>query len=167
MAATAEDEAIIRKRYLTQTVLGTANAVPPFKKLVKRWVPAVLQFPHSDVRILSCVLTYCCLPHYTAQPRTSISQAALHATLWSCIADRGLLPWPLPLPLVQVPTVLHGPAGRRRRGGRAPAPRAAGRPLCHPGGETCIGSERSCRRLQLPSRVCHLSHSQARPLRAT
>lgn len=36
MAATAEDEAIIRKRYLTQTVLGTANALPPFKKLVKR-----------------------------------------------------------------------------------------------------------------------------------
>ncbi|KAL4422592.1 hypothetical protein ABPG75_008789 [Micractinium tetrahymenae] len=38
MAATAEDEAIIRKRYLTQTVLGTANALPPFKKLVKKYL---------------------------------------------------------------------------------------------------------------------------------
>ncbi|EFN52491.1 hypothetical protein CHLNCDRAFT_54435 [Chlorella variabilis] len=36
MAATENEEAIIRKRYLTQTVPTAANALPPFKKLVKR-----------------------------------------------------------------------------------------------------------------------------------
>lgn len=38
MAATAEEEVIIRKRYLTQTVSTAANALPPFKKLVKRYM---------------------------------------------------------------------------------------------------------------------------------
>lgn len=36
MAATAEEEAIIRKRYLTQTVPTAANTMPPFKRLVKK-----------------------------------------------------------------------------------------------------------------------------------
>lgn len=40
MAATENEEAIIRKRYLTQTVPTAANALPPFKKLVKRRVRA-------------------------------------------------------------------------------------------------------------------------------
>ncbi|KAL4854778.1 THO complex subunit 7B [Chlorella vulgaris] len=33
-----DDEVIIRKRYLTQTVSTAANALPPFKKLVKRYM---------------------------------------------------------------------------------------------------------------------------------
>jgi hypothetical protein len=36
MAAALDEEAVIRKRYLTQTVATAANALPPFKKLVKR-----------------------------------------------------------------------------------------------------------------------------------
>jgi hypothetical protein len=35
-AALAEEEAIIRKRFLTQTVATAATVVPPFKKLVKK-----------------------------------------------------------------------------------------------------------------------------------
>ena len=35
MATLAEEEAIIRKRYLTQTVATASNALPPFTKLVK------------------------------------------------------------------------------------------------------------------------------------
>jgi hypothetical protein len=31
-----EEEAIIRKRFLTQTVATSAAVVPPFKKLVKK-----------------------------------------------------------------------------------------------------------------------------------
>ena len=34
--ATAEEEAIIRKRYLTQTVATAQGVLPPFKKLVKK-----------------------------------------------------------------------------------------------------------------------------------
>lgn len=34
--ATAEEEAIIKKRYLTQTAQTAANALPPFKRLTKR-----------------------------------------------------------------------------------------------------------------------------------
>ena len=34
--ATPEEEAIIKKRYLTQTAATQANALPPFKKLTKR-----------------------------------------------------------------------------------------------------------------------------------
>lgn len=36
MAATAEEEAIIRKRYLTQTVQSGATTGPAFKNLVKK-----------------------------------------------------------------------------------------------------------------------------------
>ena len=36
MAAPLDEEAVIRKRYLTQTVATAANTVPPFKRLVKK-----------------------------------------------------------------------------------------------------------------------------------
>ncbi len=36
MNISPEDEAIIRKRYVTQAVSTAANAVPPFKKLAKK-----------------------------------------------------------------------------------------------------------------------------------
>lgn len=37
MASVIEnEEAIIRKRYLTQTVATAANTMPPFKQLVKK-----------------------------------------------------------------------------------------------------------------------------------
>ncbi|GAB4815206.1 hypothetical protein N2152v2_002252 [Parachlorella kessleri] len=36
--ATPEEEAIIKKRYLTQTAATQANALPPFKKLTKRYL---------------------------------------------------------------------------------------------------------------------------------
>lgn len=36
MSSALDEEAVIRKRYLTQTVSTAANALPPFKKLVKR-----------------------------------------------------------------------------------------------------------------------------------
>ena len=36
MAAQIDEEAIIRKRYLTQTVPTAANTMPPFKRVVKK-----------------------------------------------------------------------------------------------------------------------------------
>jgi hypothetical protein len=36
--ALTEEEAIIRKRFLTQTVATSVTAAPPFKKLVKKYV---------------------------------------------------------------------------------------------------------------------------------
>ena len=56
MAATAEEEAIIKKRYLTQTTMTQANLVPPFTKLTKRcasWPPPPRPepaLPHSAAR---------------------------------------------------------------------------------------------------------------------
>ena len=38
MAATAEEEAIIKYRYLTQTVTTAAHVLPPLKSLAKRCV---------------------------------------------------------------------------------------------------------------------------------
>lgn len=36
MATSAEEEAIIKQRYLTSTVATAANTLPPFKRLVKK-----------------------------------------------------------------------------------------------------------------------------------